>query len=410
MSRQATFAAAAALAAGLVLPALASARSQPPTTITVSAGDRAYPETPVSVELPSPLSRGTYVLQPSDGTAPVPAQTEVVNGKTRLTWIVPGLERGQTVTYRLVRASGRSPASPNSGVVVRRQGPDAEILVNGKLFTRYVTEGANKPYYYPLVGPTGVEITRHFPMQKDVPGETKDHPHHRSFWFTHGSVNGVDYWSEGSKTGKTVNAAYEALESGPVYGVLRTKVDWIAPDGAKVCQDVRELRVYNTAHGRMMDFDITVTAGDKPVTFGDTKEGSMGMRVASSMDVTGGKGHILNSQGDKDAATWSKRADWVDYWGPVAGKTVGIAMMDHPTSFRHPTYWHVRDYGLFAANPFGVHDFVKGAAEHAGDYTIPPGGTLVLRYRILLHEGDAQDARIADVAAAYANPPTVEMR
>jgi len=160
----------------------------------------------------------------------------------------------------------------------------------------------------------------------------------------------------------------------------------------------------------MMDFDITVTAGDKPVTFGDTKEGSMGVRVASSMDVTGGKGHILNSQGDKDAATWSKRADWVDYWGPVAGKTVGIAMMDHPTSFRHPTYWHVRDYGLFAANPFGVHDFVKGAAEHAGDYTIPPGGTLVLRYRILLHEGDAQDARIADVAAAYANPPTVEVR
>jgi hypothetical protein len=106
-------------------------------------------------------------------------------------------------------------------------------------------------------------------------------------------------------------------------------------------------------------------------------------------------GRIVNSDGLTDADAWGKRAAWVDYHGPVDGRRVGIAILNHPSSFRFPTYWHVRTYGLFAANPFGVHDFT-GAGD--GTSTLPAGDTLNLRYRLVLHTGDEKEG---DIAAAY---------
>ena len=122
----------------------------------------------------------------------------------------------------------------------------------------------------------------------------------------------------------------------------------------------------------------------------------MAVRVAETMRLNGkvGRGHIVNSTGAQDAAAWGKRADWCDYYGPVEGKTVGIAIFDHPQNPRHPTWWHVRDYGLFAANPFGVHDFEKKPAG-TGNLIIPAGKSVTFRYRIVLHEGDEKQAGIA---------------
>jgi len=74
--------------------------------------------------------------------------------------------------------------------------------------------------------------------------------------------------------------------------------------------------------------------------------------------------------------------------------------MDHPTSFRHPTHWHVRTYGLFAANPFGLKDFSGGKAE-PGDHTLASGESLTFRYRVLLHTGDEKEGRVAEIFKAY---------
>ena len=65
-------------------------------------------------------------------------------------------------------------------------------------------------------------------------------------------------------------------------------------------------------------------------------------------------------------AAWGMPAKWVDYTGPVDGETVGIAILSHPKSFRPNTRWHVRGYGLFAANPFGHKDFPKPELARAG--------------------------------------------
>ena len=146
-----------------------------------------------------------------------------------------------------------------------------------------------------------------------------------------------------------------------------------------------------------MDFEITLHASNGDLTFGDTKEGMLAVRLAESMRLNGkiGKGHIVNSSGIRDGETWGKRANWCDYYGPVGGKTVGIAMFDHPQNPRHPTWWHVRDYGLFAANPFGQHDFEGLADKAAGTLTVPSGRSITFRYRIYLHEGTAEEAEVA---------------
>ena len=113
-----------------------------------------------------------------------------------------------------------------------------------------------------------------------------------------------------------------------------------------------------------------------------------------------GQGHMVSSRGDKDGEVWGKRAEWVDYTGPVEGRTMGIAIFDDPRNPRYPTWWHARDYGLFAANPFGWHDFEK-REKGAGDLKIPADGSITFHYRVLLHSGDTQEAHIARRFAEY---------
>jgi hypothetical protein len=92
----------------------------------------------------------------------------------------------------------------------------------------------------------------------------------------------------------------------------------------------------------------------------------------------------------------------VDYWGQIDGKTVGVAFFDHPDNLRHPTYWHARTYGLFAANPFGLSHFV--GKDQDGTHVVPAGQSLRLRYRLVFHEGDPQQAKVEQLYQDYASP------
>ena len=104
----------------------------------------------------------------------------------------------------------------------------------------------------------------------------------------------------------------------------------------------------------------------------------MGVRVAGTMKVDAKLGgRIVNSEGQTDGDAWAKRAAWVDYHGPVDGLTVGVAILNHPSSFRFPTYWHVRTYGLFAANPFGWQDFQR-SDDVDGSCALAPGESITL--------------------------------
>lgn len=312
------------------------------------------------------------------------------------------------------------PANP-LGVRIFQTNDLLRVELNGRLFTEYHYQGVPRPFCYPLLGPGGVGMTRNFPMVK-VPGEETDHPHHRSLWFAHAPVNGIDFWTEGKTKGRIVHRGFVDISSGVTTGLIKTRNDWVGPEGNIVCTDEQTLRFYpcNDNATIIMDFEITLKASHGDVTFGDSKEGTFALRIAETMrtlqpfkrgePARPGQGHIVLSTGVRDdgqsaaaakdarreAATWGQRAAWCDYYGPVAGKIVGIALMDHPSNPRHPTWWMVRDYGLFGANPFGQHDFEKLSDKHAGDLKIPGGQSVKFRYRVVLHEGDEKTGRIAE--------------
>jgi hypothetical protein len=290
-------------------------------------------------------------------------------------------------------------ATAAQGVQISQLADRLRVEINGQLFTEYYFKDVPRPFCYPVLGPGNLPMTRNWPM-KEAPDEERDHKHHRSLWFTHGAVNGHDFWSEDKQFGKIVHERFDQVKSGADVGIIQARNNWIAADGSKICRDEQTLRIYSprTPAERMLDFEITIYALDKDLTFGDTKEGSMAIRLAETMRLKGkvGKGHIVNSKGVKDGDTWGKRAEWCDYYGPVEGKTVGVAIFDHPTNPRHPTTWHVRQYGLFAANPFGLHDFERSPDRTKGNLTIPAGKSVTFRYRFYMHEGDEKQAKVAE--------------
>ncbi|MEN6576378.1 MAG: DUF6807 family protein [Phycisphaerales bacterium] len=305
----------------------------------------------------------------------------------------------QRVVFEQMVAKAQAGGGSADGVKLTERDDKVTVEINGKLFTEYRFKEPQRPFFYPVIGPTGVSVIRNWPMG-DGPNEAHDHPHHKSLWYTHGAVNGVDFWSDGK--GRIVHDKFLDVASGPKVGAITSRNNWVAPDGTIVCTDTRTHRFYNTPDAQMMDFEVTIHASNGQVTMGDTKEGSMGIRLAPTLQLKGevGKGHIINSEGQTDGDTWGKRAKWCDYYGPVNDEIVGVAIFDHPGNPRHPTWWHVRDYGLYAANPFGIHDFEKKPAG-TGDLVIPAGESVTFKYRFYIHKGDEKQGNVADRYAEY---------
>jgi hypothetical protein len=341
----------------------------------------------------------------------LPLTGSAVNGKFRS--IMPRIAECRSIAAfaLLTSVSGlvaqTSPSRDADGVSITEKADRLRIEIGGKLFSEYFFKNVPRPFFYPVIGPGEKAMTRNWPM-KTVPDEEQDHKHHRSLWFAHGSVNGHDFWSEDKDFGRTVHDGFLEIRSGKDQGVFRSRNRWVTQAGALVCSDERTFRLYlpRNPGERIFDFEITLHATpDAELVFGDTKEGTMAIRLAETMRLKGkvGAGHIVNSAGIRDGQTWGQRAEWCDYYGPVDGKIVGVAIFDNPQNPRHPTWWHVREYGLFAANPFGQHDFEKLADKSAGNLKVPAGGSITFRYRFYLHEGDEKQAKVAEEFARYCN-------
>jgi hypothetical protein len=297
------------------------------------------------------------------------------------------------------------------GVSIAEKEGKLRIEIGGQFFSEYHFKDVSRPFLYPVLGPAGEAYTRNYPM-KQVPGEATDHIHHRSLWYAHGSINGVDFWAEQphgkGSPGKTVHEKFLEVKGGATSGVIQSLNKLVAPDGKVVGTDVRTMRILSRKDDRIVDFEVEILASHGELVLGDTKEGAMAIRVAESMRLTqpkgqpAGKGHIVNSEGVRDGQTWGKRAKWVDYHGPVGSQTLGIALFDHPSNPRHPTWWHVRDYGLFAANPFGQHDFEADKQNPTkGNLTVPAGKSVTFKYRFYFHTGDEKAGKVAERYAEY---------
>lgn len=284
--------------------------------------------------------------------------------------------------------------------VVQKNDRGVKVELDGQLFTQYHIASGTQPILWPIIGPDQKEMTRGFPMRELVEPEKADHAQHRSLWFSHGDVNGLSFGDDNARSGVIKHRRFEAAEGGQRAQVV-TVNEWLGPRGAKICWDRRSYTFAVSDHGRLIDVDIELHPYEEPVRFGDTKEGTLGIRVAGTMAVDAGLGgRIVTGKGAENADAWGTRASWVDYHGPVDGDTVGIAVMNHPTSFRFPTFWHVRTYGLLAANVFGERSFTNSESAD-GSYVLERGASLAFRYRILLHRGDEKQGHVAESFAEY---------
>jgi hypothetical protein len=278
------------------------------------------------------------------------------------------------------------------------------VEIDGKPYTDYfLSADGNKPYLYPLRTASGILVTRHFPME-EAAGETHDHPHHRGMFFAHGDISGVNFWAteaniKAPNKGSMVLKKVVEAKGGAKSGTIKAVFDGLDPQGKPMMTETRTLRFYPGSELRIIDFEIRIEAL-RELKFVDTKEGTFGIRLATPLSEDKG-GKMVNAEGAQtEKNVWGKQSPWVDYFGTLEGQTVGVAIMDNPSNPRHPTYWHARAYGLFAANPFGVRDFT-GDKTKDGSMTVEAGKSVTFRYRVVIHPGDFQTADIASLYQQY---------
>jgi len=305
-----------------------------------------------------------------------------------------------------------------------------DVTIDGRPFTSYIYPATlQKPVLYPIRSAAGGLVTRGYPLEPR-PGERADHPHHVGHWFNYGDVNGYDFWGHSDETpaanrpkmGTIVHRSIAHVASGAERGELSVLADWVIPDGSTLMRERTQFFFAGGPGRRAIDRVTTWTAASQPVTFKDTKEGAFGIRVARTLDhassqpevlvsARGGKeterkvdktgvtGRYIGSDGKTGEEVWGTRGPWMGLTGIVDDKPVTLAILDHPSNHGHPTYWHARGYGLFAANPLGRQGY--DPKQPSTSLTLTAGQSITFRHRILIADGQLTREQLHKEHADY---------
>lgn len=394
---------AAALAVGSATAADLNGRK-----ITVTYGDHTTLYAPVT--LPCTDSAEGKIVATDDATARAyPAS--IRNGE--LVFVPEGGIAKAVQTYTLSVTPREEGTEPMVRVEKRGEEAALDVFIEDVLFTTYHYDKKwKKPFLWPLNSEGGVGVTRDFPMVAEGTAKfAQDHPHHKSFWSAYGEVNGVDCWAEGGGSGDQI-VDEVTFGGGDAYGWIRSKNTWKDKEGKPLLTETREYRIYpGPEKARLFDAHVTFTADHGDAIFTDTKEGGVvAARMRPELSYTNAV--ITNAHGDVGEKTlWGKPSPWCDFSGDM--KELGwrgLAIFDHPTNLRHPSSWHVRNYGLMGANCFGYsyfneEEYNKGLIPENGDLTIAANTSVAFQYRMYVHSGDVTAAKVADRYADYATPP-----
>lgn len=287
-------------------------------------------------------------------------------------------------------------------VVLKQADGKLSVDIGGKPFGElFFGPETRKPYFHPMRSASGKQVTRSYPMlpaeQAKALGEAVDHPHHQGLSFTYAEVNGYNYWASDSTQLNDKSGRIRLRRVVSVKGsAARMEFEWLDPQGKPILLEDRTMTFAGTATERTVDFDFRFNALTA-VTFSDTKEGMFNMRLAAGLEEPQPKspkspartGVMTSSAGCRtEKECWGKRAAWMDVSGDLEGEKLGVAIFDHPGNPKHPTYWHARSYGLFAANPFGERDYT-GDKTRDGSMTLKQGDQMRFRYRVLIHPVEA---------------------
>jgi hypothetical protein len=301
-------------------------------------------------------------------------------------------------------------------VELKRNGAQIDIIISEKQFTTYYFgDAVAKPYLMPLQTASGVVISRSFPVANIVTDEDRKtpsfEPHQRPLYFGHGNIDGLNFWSEEAFAkyyhglsheayGRMALTKLEGFTGGEDVGLLRARFNLLTSSGRVIAEETQTFRFQADDQTRTIDCEFVILANHGPVTFGDTKEGTFAIRLGYGLSAP--HDHMINSNGaEGERAIWGKPADWVDYSGVVSGRQVGIVVFERPKSFRHPTTWHARAYGLLAANPFGSREFTNNP-EKDGSWIVPEGKSITFKYRVIIYDGRLSPAEVVVLYHSYA--------
>ena len=288
------------------------------------------------------------------------------------------------------------------------------INIDGNPFTEFIyTDTMEKPFLYPIYAPNGQTITRGFPWHPE-PNDPVDHPHHIGLWFNYENVNGLDFWN---------NSFAIAPEKKKQYGWIRTEkivetksgqegkivylANWTDQQKKILLQEKTTYTFSVVNNNRVIDRTTELTAA-QDVTMPDVKDGMLGLRVAHELELpikqsknyTDDKGNVtkvistkdasvtgnyLTSDGKMGDSAWGTRGNWCMLYGKKGGDSISIVIIDHPNNPGYPTYWHARNYGLFAANPLGQKVFSDG--KQILNYKLNKGQSTIFRYRVVIASG-----------------------
>lgn len=253
-------------------------------------------------------------------------------------------------------------------------------LDNKVLWTCHHDPAEGKPYFHPLSSVDGTMFT-------DLrPG---DHVWHRALWFSWKTVNGVNYWEEDSKTGKSQGETRMVSVKRAVSNEKQVRFDFVieyAPAGsaAAVMKENRcvKLSAPDESGRYQIDWSSAFEALDKDVVLdrtpipGQPDGQSYGGYAGLSLRMNGSvkQGTFLNSNGLAGEDANRKPALWMIFDVPQGGN---ILLMDHPSNLNHPSPWYI-----FASMPF-----VSPAVIHEAPHTIKAGEVLKLKYRLVVGSG-----------------------
>ncbi|MCI0456562.1 MAG: PmoA family protein [Gemmataceae bacterium] len=289
-------------------------------------------------------------------------------------------------------AGGAAPAAPT--LTTYQDGPQVWVRWGDRVLTCYRAHPMQKyPYLYPLAGPlTGVSLT----TESGLPW-----PHHRSLFLGCDRVNGGNFWQGPLASGQILSSGPKLGPATPGSAQILDQCDWRLPGQPPLLLDERQLTV-TVVSPRLWCVDawIRLTAR-QPVHVAKSNHSLFAVRAAGDITPAGG-GSLVNSEGAAgEAATFGREAAWCDFAGRrrgLAGDVVeGVALMDHPQNPWSPCRWFTRDYGFMSPTPFNWLD-------DAG-WRLAAGQAVTLRYRVVLHAGDAQDAGLAGTYKTWSAMP-----
>ncbi len=342
------------------------------------------------------------------------------------------LASGAVIAALAVGGAAVTAQTPKVGITSTPAEKKVEVTVDGKPFTAYIwPDSLEKPVLYPIQAASGTVVTRGFPP---LQGERQDHPHHVGLWFNYGDVNGFDFWNNSDaitpdqkkKMGSVEHRSVVRAESKGDHAVLEVKADWVSGDGKTLLNESTTFTFRAAPNVRIIDRVTTLAAapGAGTVKLTDNKEGMLGLRVIraledpaeksgefkdaagrvtkmADMDTSGVSGKYLSSAGKVGKDVWGTRGAWTKLTGTVNGKPVTVAMLDTPGNPGHPTYWHARGYGLFAANTLGQSALSNG--KDTLNFAIGEAKPATFKYRVLVIDGDPSAAEIEKLYQTWAS-------